>query len=131
MHAEVVLPHMCSTVTTDTGFWRRYPHWSNGPSEGEGGCFTEWEFGKGLSFTTFEYSNLALTKTLLQLQDTTTATVVVTNTGAMTAKHTVMLFISDEYRIITPEVKMLKHFQKITLDAGASQVGDRNSEIET
>ena len=86
----------------------RFPHWGNGPSVQQGGCYSEWDFGDGLSYTTFEYSNLQLSKTLLAMQDDdVTVTVTVTNSGAKAGKHTVMLFLTDEYRIITPEVKML------------------------
>ena len=38
------------------------------------------------------------------------------------AKHTVLFYLSDEYRTITPEVKMLKHFEKVELATGESQV---------
>ena len=62
------------------------------------------------SFTSFEYSEMTLSaanlaRTELE-QDGLGVSVVVTNTGAMESKHTVLLFLSDDYRIISPEVSL-------------------------
>jgi beta-glucosidase len=69
----------------------------------------EWEFGAGLSYTTFEYSDLTISDDTVSEEDTLDVSVTVTNTGpTYTADHTVMLFQYDMYRRVTPEYKLLK-----------------------
>uniref|UniRef100_K3W7L4 beta-glucosidase n=1 Tax=Globisporangium ultimum (strain ATCC 200006 / CBS 805.95 / DAOM BR144) TaxID=431595 RepID=K3W7L4_GLOUD len=87
-----------------------------------GYCQMEWDFGAGLSYTTFMYSSVKLSKTTVTgKSDSITASVTVTNSGKMAGKETVMLFVIQPYRSISvPEVKQLKKFKKISLDAGAS-----------
>ncbi|KAE9360643.1 Lysosomal beta glucosidase [Phytophthora rubi] len=86
-------------------------------------CKMQWDFGTGLSYTEFTYSDLALSKTnVTSSSDTVDVSVVVTNSGSMAGKETVMLFLIQPYRSISvPEVKQLKKFSKISLEAGASQ----------
>lgn len=104
--------HQCNSVgpqsvVTDP-ILDRFPHWGNGPSTQPGGCQTEWDFGDGLSYTTFEYSDMTLSAPSLSqsdlAQDGLDVSVVVTNSGGTESKHTVLLFLSDDYRIISPEV---------------------------
>ncbi|KAG7399859.1 hypothetical protein PHYBOEH_007720 [Phytophthora boehmeriae] len=80
-------------------------------------CWMEWDFGAGLSYTEFNYSAVTLSKTTVTgPEDSITATVTVTNTGTRAGKETVMLFLTQPYRLISvPEVKMLKKFTKIEL----------------
>jgi beta-glucosidase len=87
-----------------------------------GYCQMQWEFGTGLSYTTFTYSALSLSKTSVSgSSDSLTATITVTNSGALAGKETVMLFLTQPFRKISvPEVKMLKKFKKVALNAGAS-----------
>uniref|UniRef100_K3W7L6 beta-glucosidase n=1 Tax=Globisporangium ultimum (strain ATCC 200006 / CBS 805.95 / DAOM BR144) TaxID=431595 RepID=K3W7L6_GLOUD len=87
-----------------------------------GYCQMEWDFGARLSYTTFMYSSVKLSKTTVTgKSDSITASVTVTNSGKMAGKETVMLFVIQPYRSISvPEVKQLKKFKKISLDAGAS-----------
>ena len=103
----------------------RFPHWGDGPSAQPGGCQTQWDFGDGLSYTTFEYSEMTLSSSRHMqsdlLQRGLDVSVVVRNTGEMAGKHTIMLFLSDDYRIISPELKMLKRFAQVTLAPGASE----------
>lgn len=70
----------------------------------------EWGFGTGLSYSTFAITDLKLSKTEITSSDTLTVSVVVTNTGLIQSKYTVLLFITDVYRRITPEYKLLKRF---------------------
>lgn len=60
------------------------------------------------SFTTFEYSEMTLDSSSLAqsdlVQDGLDVSVRVRNTGDMRGKHTVLLFVSDDYRTISPEV---------------------------
>ncbi|KAF4139585.1 Fibronectin type III-like domain [Phytophthora infestans] len=85
-------------------------------------CWMQWDFGAGLSYTKFNYSSVTLDKTTVaNAEDTLTATVTVTNTGARAGKETVMLFLIQPFRKISvPEMKMLKKFKKIELQAGES-----------
>ncbi|SEA63198.1 beta-glucosidase [Flavobacterium gillisiae] len=75
----------------------------------------QFEFGTGLSYTTFEYSNLRLDKTTISEADSITVSVEVKNTGTTNGKEAVLLYLSDIYASITPEVKALKRFGKISL----------------
>ena len=80
-------------------------------------------FGDGLSYTTFEYSDLKLDKTEMGIRDTFSVKVRVTNTGKREGKEVVELYTSDLYATqITPDVKRLKRFKKISLEPGESQI---------
>ncbi|TMW60781.1 hypothetical protein Poli38472_000823 [Pythium oligandrum] len=84
----------------------------------------EWEFGAGLSYTTFKYGRIQLSKTSVRGEtDFFNVSVNITNTGKVAGKETVMLFVIQPYRIIsTAEQKQLKKFQKIELAPGKSTV---------
>ncbi|GMF62019.1 unnamed protein product [Phytophthora fragariaefolia] len=85
-------------------------------------CWMQWDLGAGLSYTKFNYSAVTLDKsTVSNADDTLTATVTVTNVGSRAGKETVMLFLIQPFRKISvPEMKMLKKFKKIELQAGES-----------
>jgi hypothetical protein len=68
----------------------------------------EWEFGTGLSYSSFTVSDLSLSATTLSSSDLLTITALVTNTGAIKSKYTALLFVTDVYRRVTPEYKLLK-----------------------
>ena len=78
-------------------------------------------FGHGLSYTTFQYSNLKLSKTNLKSNETLTATVNVSNTGKYAGEETIQLYIGDPEASISRPVKELKDFKKISLKAGESK----------
>ncbi|MFT3748531.1 MAG: beta-glucosidase BglX [Agriterribacter sp.] len=75
-------------------------------------------FGFGLSYTTFSYSDITLSKNAFKPGEKITASVTVTNTGNITGKEVVQLYIRDMAGSITRPVKELKGFQKIELKAG-------------
>ena len=75
-------------------------------------------FGYGLSYTTFKYSDVKLSKTNLKGNETLTATVTVSNTGKLAGEEVVQLYISDPVASISRSVKELKHFKKIMLQPG-------------
>jgi beta-glucosidase len=77
-------------------------------------------FGFGLSYTTFSYSDIMLNRSSIGPSGSLTATVTVTNTGALTGREVVQLYIRDMVGSITRPVKELKGFQKIELKAGES-----------
>jgi len=75
-------------------------------------------FGYGLSYTTFNYSDLKLSKTTLKGNETLTASVTLTNAGKYAGEEVVQLYISDPVASVTRAVKDLKGFQKIKLNPG-------------
>jgi len=81
----------------------------------------EFEFGHGLSYTTFAYSGLKLTSATLRRDGELTATIDVKNTGSRPGKEVVQLYVSDLYRSLTPPNRELKGFWKVELKPGESQ----------
>ena len=78
-------------------------------------------FGYGLSYTTFNYSDIKLSDTLLKGNKTLTASVILTNTGTRNGKEVAQLYIKDVVGSITRPVKELKGFQNVDLKAGESK----------
>lgn len=78
-------------------------------------------FGYGLSYTTFNYSDVQVSSKSLKGNQTLTASVRVTNTGNRSGKEVVQLYIRDVVGSTTRPVKELKGFQKIDLKAGESK----------
>ncbi len=78
-------------------------------------------FGYGLSFTTFGYSDISLSKNTLKGNETLTAKVTVTNTGKFAGEEVVQLYISDPVASVARAVKELKGFEKIRLNPGESK----------
>jgi beta-glucosidase len=89
----------------------------------EGNVFRpQWEFGFGLSYTSFAYSDLKLSPEKMARDGELAIRVTVRNSGSRRGKEVVQLYVSDLYRSVTPPVKELKGFQKIELGAGESRV---------
>ncbi|MFT3843422.1 MAG: beta-glucosidase BglX [Lacibacter sp.] len=78
-------------------------------------------FGYGLSYTTFSYSDIKLSSTVLKGNQTLTASVTVTNTGKYDGKEVIQLYIRDLVGTVTRPVKELKGFQKVALKAGETK----------
>lgn len=78
-------------------------------------------FGHGLSYTTFSYGKPQLSAKTLSSEGSLVVTVRVTNTGSVTGKEVVQLYIGDDQCSVLRPVKELKHFQKIQLAPGQSQ----------
>jgi beta-glucosidase len=81
----------------------------------------QWAFGYGLSYTDFEYSNLSVDKTSFTADDELTFTVDVTNTGDRSGKESVLLFSSDLVASLTPDVRRLRNFEKVEIQAGETK----------
>ncbi len=77
-----------------------------------------YEFGHGLSYTSFDYSNLRIDKDILLEYDDLKLAVDVTNTGIRSGAEVVQVYISDLYASITPSEKRLRAFKKVFLEAG-------------
>lgn len=78
-------------------------------------------FGYGLSYTTFEYSDITLSSNQMKENETITASVTVKNTGNCAADEVVQLYVRDVVGTISRPVKELKGFKRIHLNAGESQ----------
>ena len=76
----------------------------------------QFPFGFGLSYTTFQYSDLQLDKKELKKGESINISVKVKNTGKRAGKEVVQLYLSDLYASVTPSVKRLKRFTKINLE---------------
>jgi beta-glucosidase len=87
-------------------------------------------FGYGLSYTTFTYSDVKLDNAALKANGKITATITVTNTGNVSGKEVVQLYIRDMVGSITRPVKELKGFQKVDLKAGESKTVSFNITAE-
>ncbi|MGB1518040.1 MAG: beta-glucosidase family protein [Crocinitomicaceae bacterium] len=81
----------------------------------------QWEFGFGLSYTTFEYSDLNLSESDIREGDTLKVSVNIKNIGDTDGMETVQLYLRDEYASSTPAVKVLKRFKKIVLNSGETK----------
>jgi len=88
---------------------------------GDNGYNPQFPFGFGLSYTSFEYSDLTLSKDSLGANEKLNVSVKIKNTGSRKGKEVVQLYMSDLYASITPSVKKLKGFQKIELNAGETK----------
>lgn len=81
----------------------------------------QWPFGYGLSYTSFEYSNLVAEKTSFGAADELRFSVDVRNTGSVAGKEAVLLYSSDLIASIIPDVRRLRAFTKIELQPGESR----------
>jgi beta-glucosidase len=111
-----------------------YAHKRTGRPLGEGKWFEKFRsnyldvsndpiypFGFGLSYTNFTYSEIQLSSASAKGNQTIKATVKVINSGSVTGKEVVQLYIRDVVGSVTRPVKELKGFQKIELKAGESR----------
>ena len=111
-----------------------YAHKNTGRALGEGKWFEKFRsnyldvsndpvypFGYGLSYSSFNYSNIKLSNASLKGNQTLIATATITNTGKYEGKEVVQLYIRDVVGSVTRPVKELKGFQKIELKAGESK----------
>lgn len=115
-----------------------YPKWANGlatydhkPSEivpTMAGAYNysadidiQWPFGYGMSYTTYEYSDLTVDKTRFTASDVLTVSVKVTNTGNVEGMEPVILYSSDLVAMTTPDVLRVRGFDKVSLKAGESR----------
>jgi beta-glucosidase len=81
----------------------------------------QWEFGHGLSYSNFSYSNLKLNKSIFENAESIEISVDVTNTKNIEGKEVVQIFISDEIASITPSVKRLRAFKKVNIKPNTTE----------
>ena len=87
-------------------------------------------FGYGLSYTTFEYSNVEVGNNTLTPDGQITISATVTNTGEYAGDEVVQLYIHDKIRSLTPPMRELKGFRKISLEPGESKTVEFNLTVE-
>ena len=81
----------------------------------------QWPFGYGLSYTTFEYSNLKVDKTSFTAADDLKVSVDVKNTGSVAGKEAVLLYSSDVVASLVPDNRVLRAFDKVSLAPGETK----------
>jgi beta-glucosidase len=81
----------------------------------------QFEFASGLSYTTFEYSDLTVPGESVTFDQGIDASVVVRNTGARAGTEVVALFVADRVASVTPPVKRLRRFVRVDLGPGESR----------
>jgi beta-glucosidase len=79
-------------------------------------------FGHGLSYTSFEYSKIAITPSTIPVNGTARVSVQIMNTGKTEGTEVVQLYIRDVLASVTTPVKSLRGFQRITLKPGESGI---------
>jgi len=81
----------------------------------------QFEFGHGLSYTTFTYSNLKLAQKAMTVNGQMSVSVTLTNSGQRAGKETVILYVRDVVATVAPPGKRVKRFAKIYLEPGQSR----------
>ena len=81
----------------------------------------QWPFGYGMSYTTYEYSNLRADRTEFTADDVITVSVDVKNTGTRAGKEPVLLYTSDLVASLTPDNRRLRDFTKVELQPGETK----------
>lgn len=78
-------------------------------------------FGFGLSFTTFEISNVRMSRDTIQVGESTTVLADVTNTGSRSGDEVVQMYIRDRVSSVTRPVKELEGFERVRLRPGETR----------
>jgi len=81
----------------------------------------QFDFGHGLSYTTYSYSDLSVTPATVGPTGTVNVSVKVTNTGRRVGKETAILYVRDEVATLSPPGKRVRRFAKVLLDPGQSR----------
>lgn len=87
----------------------------------DAGYTPQWEFGFGLSYASFEYSDLAVSNAAPAIGEVFTVSASVTNTGDVTADEVVQLYVRDLVGNVTRPVRELKGFRRVTLEPGETR----------
>jgi beta-glucosidase len=83
--------------------------------------YPKFEFGFGLSYTEFRYSDLSLSKKTMKPNDKIEVSMTLTNTGKYKGEEVVQLYLRDRVGSVVRPVEELKDFQKISLEPGESK----------
>lgn len=82
--------------------------------------FPVWAFGTGLSYTSFKYEDMTVSKDIFETDQTCQITVTVKNTGQRDGKEVVQLYVRDKISSVVTPIKELKRFSKVFIKAGES-----------
>src|SRR5882724_130925 len=85
------------------------------------GIRPQFEFGDGLSYTTFSYKNLHLDRKTIGSNEQLSVSITVTNSGRRAGKEVIQLYLSDLVASLSPAGKRLKRFAKVYLEPGQSR----------
>lgn len=77
-----------------------------------------WNFGRGLSYTDFEYTDVHLSDTVFSGQGKLSVTLKVKNTGRRDGKEVVQLYVRDKFSSVVMPIQQLKAFKKVEVPAG-------------
>lgn len=97
---------------TDLNYTSSYIDLSNSP---------KFPFGFGLSYTTFQYSDLKLSKKKIKNNENIEVTAKITNTGKFAGEEVVQLYLRDRFGSVVRPIKELKGFEKIKLNVGETK----------
>jgi beta-glucosidase len=98
-------------------YYNTYPGWHGGKyMDAEEG--SRYDFGYGLSYTKYEYANLAISSDTAKAGDTLTVSVDVTNIGDMDGCETVEMYYNDLYSSVLTPIRQLCGFKKVFVKAG-------------
>jgi beta-glucosidase len=81
-----------------------------------------WAFGTGLSYTTFDYQRMEVSKTSLQADENCHIEIIIKNSGHIDGKEVVQLYVRDKVSSVVTPVKELKRFEKIFIKAGETAI---------
>ena len=81
----------------------------------------QWGFGQGLSYTTYQYSNLKVAQKAFRHGDVIRVAVDVKNTGKVAGKESILLFSSDLIASMVPDGRRLRAFEKVDLQPGETK----------
>ncbi|MFP5470580.1 MAG: beta-glucosidase [Bacteroidia bacterium] len=82
---------------------------------------SQWDFGYGLSYSSFEYSNVSIDKKEYSQNDTIYVSIEIQNTSNIDGKEVVQVYVSDLVASVTPSIKRLRAFKKIEIKGGQSK----------
>ena len=116
-----MLPKAVSSVSNGLITYDHKPFETEDTAFGNMAFRPQFEFGEGLSYTTFAYSDLRLNKKTITGNGDLSVSVTVTNSGRRAGKEIVQLYVSDLVASLSPAGKRLKRFAKIYLEPGQSR----------
>jgi len=109
-------PQLRNSITATYGYYHGYRYFDKNNIE------PRYEFGYGLSYTTFDYSNMKIDKLLAAKNDTINASFDLTNSGEVDGNEVPQLYVGFENSKIDRSVKELKGFERVALAPGETKL---------